>query len=84
MHAIFSSLEAKEAVEVIEASDVIMSGEVIEAAEVFRTTKSFKINNIKAKITFLKNSWNLSEILHSLWTEAVEDRYVSFNQIKGS
>ena len=47
----FLFLEAKEAVEVIEASDVIMSVEVIEATEVFRTTKSLKINNIKAKIT---------------------------------
>ena len=93
MHAIFLSLEAKEAVEVIEASDVIMSVEVIEATEVFRTTQSLKINNIKARITlfwcfeknvFWINSWNFSEILHSLRTEAVEDRDVTFNQIKGS
>ena len=36
VHAVFLSLEAKEAVEVI---DVIMSVEVIEATEVFRTTQ---------------------------------------------
>ena len=51
VHAVFSFLEAKEAVKVIEASDVIMSVEVIEATEVFRTTQSLKINNIKARIT---------------------------------
>ena len=51
VHAVFSFVEAKEAVEVIEASDVIMFVEVIEATEVFRTTKSLKINNIKARIT---------------------------------
>ena len=38
VYAVFLSLEAKEAVEVIEASDVIMSVEVTEATEVFRTT----------------------------------------------
>ncbi len=79
--------------EVIEVSDVIMSAEVIEAAEVFRTTKIIKINNLLARITlfwcyekknFLTPSWNYSEILPSLRTEAVEDRDVSFNQIKGS
>ena len=37
VHAVFLSLEAKEAVEVIEASDVIMSVEVIGATEVFKT-----------------------------------------------
>ena len=47
----FGFFEAKEAVEVIEASDVIMSVEVIEATEVFRTTRSFKINNVKTRIT---------------------------------
>ena len=36
------------------------------------------------KINFWINSWNFSEILHSLRTEAVEDRDVTFNQIKGS
>ena len=51
VHAIFSSLEAKEAVEVIEASDVIMSVEVIEATEVFRSTFSLKTNSLKARIT---------------------------------
>ena len=50
VHAIFLSLEAKEAVEVIEASDFIMSVEVIEATEVFRITLSLKINNAKARI----------------------------------
>ena len=50
VHAIFLSLEAKEAVEVIEASDVIMSVEVMEATEVFRITRSLKINNAKARI----------------------------------
>ena len=48
VHAIFSSLEAKEAVE---ASDVIMSVEVIEATEVFRSTFSLETNNLKARIT---------------------------------
>ena len=33
---------------------------------------------------FWINFWNLSEILHSLRTEAVEDRDVTFNQIEGS
>ena len=51
VHAIFLSLEAKEAVEVIEASDVIVSVEVNEATEVFRTTQSLKINDINARIT---------------------------------
>ena len=57
----------------------------------FRTTQILKINNIVARITlfrcfdfFLKDSWNFSEILPSLRTEAVEDRDVTFNQIKGS
>ena len=58
----------------------------------FRTTQIFKINNIVARITlfrcfeffFLIDSWNFSEILPSLRTEAVEDRDVTFNQIKGS
>jgi hypothetical protein len=62
-----------------------MSVEVIEATEVFRTTKSLKINNIKAKSPYfdvLKKK--ISEILHSLRTEAMEDRDVTFNQIKGS
>jgi hypothetical protein len=36
------------------------------------------------KIWIWKNSWNFSEILHSLRTEAVEDRDVTFDQIKGS
>ena len=51
VHAIFLSLEAREAVEVIEASDVSMSVEVIEATEVFRGTFSLKTNNLKARIT---------------------------------
>ena len=51
VHAIFLSLEAKEAVEVIEASDVIMSVEVIEATEVFKTTQILKIINLMARIT---------------------------------
>ena len=81
MQAIFLFLEAKEAVE------------VIEATEVFRTTKILKINNLVARITlfrcfekenFFNNSWNFSEILPSLRTEAVEDRDVTFIQIKGS
>ena len=85
--------EAKEAVEVIEASDVIRSVEVIEATEVFRTTQILKINNIVARITLFRcfekkifwiDLWNFSEILPSLRTEAVEDRDVTFNQIKGS
>ena len=33
---------------------------------------------------FLIDSWNFSEILLSLRTEAVEDRDVTFNQINGS
>ena len=84
-------LEAKEAVEVIEASDVIRSVEVIEVAEVFRTIKILKINNIVARpyLDVLKkrnliDSWNFSEILPSLRTEAVEDRDVTFDQIQGS
>ena len=51
VHAIFLSLEAREAVEVIEASDVIISVKVIEATEVFRTTQILKINDILARIT---------------------------------
>ena len=51
VHAIFLSLEAKEAFEVIEASDDIKYVEVIEATEVFRTMQSLKINNLKARIT---------------------------------
>jgi hypothetical protein len=51
VHAVFSFLEAKEAVEVIEASDVIMSAEVIEATEVFKNTQILKVNNILARIT---------------------------------
>ena len=90
---LFLIFEAKEAVEVIEASDVIMSVEVIEATEAFRTTQILEINNIVARITlfrwgffwfFLIDSWNFIEILPSLRTEAVEDRDVTFNQIKGS
>ena len=94
VHAVlFLFLETKEAVDVIEASDIILSVEVNEATEVFRTTQSLKINDINARITnfdvlkkkiFWINSWNFSEILHSLRTEAVEDRDVTFNQIKGS
>ena len=93
MHAVLLFFEAKEAVDVSEASDIIMLVEVIEATEVFRTTQSLKINDINARITnfdvlkknfFWINSWNFSEILHSLRTEAVEDRDVTFNQIKGS
>ena len=49
VHAIFSSLEAKEAVEVIEASDFIMSVEVNEATEVFRTIQILKINYIMTR-----------------------------------
>ena len=93
MQVVFWFLEAKEAVEVIEASDVIRSVEVIEATEVFRTTQILEINNIVARITLFRcfekkkfwiNSWNFIEILPSLRTEAVEDRDVTFNQIKGS
>ena len=94
MHAVFFLFfEAKEAVQVIEASDVIMSFEVIEATKVFRTTQILKIKNLMAKPPyfdvlrkkkFLINSLNFSEILPSLRTEAVEDRDVTFNQIKGS
>ena len=93
----FLFLETKEAVEVTEASEVIMSVEglkVIEASEVFRTTQSLKINTIKDRITLFwcfekeiflnKTPENFSEILHSLITEAVEDRDIDFNQIKGS
>ena len=87
-------LEAKQSVEVIEANDVIKSVEVIEVTEVFRTSRILKINDIKARMlsyfdilkkkAFGINSWNFSEILHSLRTETVEDRDVTFNQIKGS
>ena len=70
-----------------------MSDEVIEATEFFRTNKNIKINNLTTKITlfwcfekifFLIDSWNFSEILPSLRTEAVEDRDVTFHQIKES
>ena len=36
------------------------------------------------KTIFLIDSWNFSEILHSLKTEAVDYNDVTFNQIKGS
>ena len=39
VHAVFLSLEAKEAVEVIEATDVVEAVEVSEAAEVLRPEK---------------------------------------------
>ena len=68
--------------------------EVIEATEVFRTTQIPKIDNEVARITLFRcfekrfffwlDSWNFSEILPSLRTEAVEDKDVNFNQIKGS
>ena len=70
-----------------------MSFEVIEATKVFRTTQILKIKNLMAKPPyfdvlrkkyFLVDFWNFSEILPSLKTEAVEDRDVTFNQIKGS
>ena len=74
---------------------VIRNVEVIEATEEFRTAQILKINNIVARITlyyldvlkkknFLINSWNFIEILPSLRTDAVEDRDVTFDQIKGS
>ena len=60
----------------------------------FRTTQILEINNIVARITLFRcfekkkkkliNSWNFIEILPSLRTEAVEDRDVTLNQIKGS
>ena len=89
----FWFLEAKEAVKVTEASDVIGSVEVIEAIEVFRTTQILKISNtwlelpyldVLKKDLFRQDSWNVSEILPSLITDAVEDRDVNSNQIKGS
>ena len=70
--------EAKEAVEVIEASDVIMSVEVIEATKVFRITQ-----NLMAKSPYFGVLVDFSEILSSLRIETVEDRDVTFNQIKG-
>ena len=40
--------------------------------------------DVLRKKYFLVGFWNFSEILPSLKTEAVEDRDVTFNQIKGS
>ena len=60
---------------------------VIEATEVFKTTQILKINikwldlpylDVLKFIYFLIDSWNFSEILPSLRTEAVEDRDVTF------
>ena len=65
-----------------------MSVEVIEATKVFRTTQILRIKNIMAKSPYFDVlrifSWNFSEILPSLRTEAVEDRDVTFDQIQGS
>ena len=70
-----------------------MSVEVIEATKVFRIIQILKIKNLMAKLPyfdvlrkkyFLIDTWNFSEILPSFKTEAVEDRDLTFNQIKGS
>ena len=83
----FCFFYAKEAVGAIEANGVIMSVEVIETTEILRTTKILKINNMRARITIFRcfektnithDSWNLSESLPTLRTEAVEDRDVIF------
>ena len=70
-----------------------MSVEVIEATKFFRTAQILRIKNLMAKSPYFDdlrksifsiNSWNFNEVLSSLRTEALEERDVTFNQIKGS
>ena len=70
-----------------------MSVEVIGATEVFKTTEVLEINKLMARITLFwcfekknseQNDGISSEILQSFRSEAVEDRYVIFNQIQVS
>jgi hypothetical protein len=93
MHAAFLFSEAKEAVEVIEASNVsclLRSLRPLKFSEPLKFLKSIiywlesPYFDVLKKIIFWITSWNFSEILPSLRTEAVEDKDVTFNQIKGS